>query len=361
MSMPKRNSGPIVGWFGGGKGRRSAGDASREAAEWQHIVDHEHTLAGWIWEINHSSSPGALDELARRPDYGLLIWQMIKDGWELRIRALQRLAGPLTVPDPRAQSAFSTRQILRAALQCLDNPSGYRVSYYMVASDTGLGDWRDQLQQDHRIPALFSWIWAVAGQARFFYDLEAPARYYWPVEGIPKNPRMATLQAAMCLADLVHGWGTYSSPGFPGRVILPPYSQYDRASDVPIHAFMRSFLALGNDCPPHWTCACNHVNWNIRHAAQAAAYRAQADMPNTDLLGPFAPTPYNAPGQQRRQSAPPQAPPAAPSHPSGPVTGSHRAVQRAQVTPLLPPLPEMPDEYWPDGDDDDTGEPHDEH
>lgn len=338
MALPHRNSSkPIIGRFTS----RPIVDQQRRD-EW-HDDPHEQStaLARWIEQLNHSTLPFSMERLAQRPDYGELIWQMRLDGWDQRKRALKRLGGVMTTPDPRAQSAWSSRQILAAVCRNLQDWQGRSMPIWAISNEhaNGLGALRNQLAELHHIPNLYAWIqtWPDGQIPYLGYDLLA-RRYLWQVEGQWRRIRIATLQAAMCLARLIHDWGYYLSPANPGDTIFAPRPHMDRASEVPVHTFMKALLALGDDCPQDFGCECNQVNWYIRAAAAAAAHRALGDQANTDMLPPHE-------EHHQQQHASQQEPPAA-----------HAPRRSAPSTPVFPQLPDGDDDWQDDGVPDETGE-----
>ena len=329
MAMPRRvNSGPIGGMGGifGGWGR---GDQHREASAappWpDHVLNSEQMLARALWQIDHNRSPLALSDLASRPAYGKLIWNMRVEGLNRRVSAIQRITGLPTAADPTDTTLdFKTRNILRAAWDNLNLPPPWTIA------NNGIAEFRDRLSQQVGM-TVFAWIMTMPDGAPpcLIYDLASEQRYWWEVNGRWRQPRMATLQAAMCLGALLLDWDTIRSPEYTGDPIVPPNpARFNRAITVPLHTFMLALLGLGEWCPPHFGCPCNDVKLQIHETVRAAAETMQHG-DNTDMLPPFPYEPPQSPPQTRAYT------PSRPINRSAPIVPPHHA-DHAQRTPILP-------------------------
>lgn len=328
--MPHRvNSGSLGGMFGG-RGGRDQRREERAAPPWpDHVLESEQMLARALWQIDHNRSPLALSQLASRPAYGKLIWNMRVEGLNRRVSAIQRITRTQTAADPLDTTLdFKTRDVLRAAWDGLNLPPPWTIT------DNGIAEFRDQLSQSVGM-TVFAWIMTMPDGAPpcLIYDLaSSDKRYWWEVNGHWRQPRIATLQAAQCLGALLLDWDMIRSPEYSGDPIVPPNpARFNRGITVPLHTFMKALLGLGEWCPPSFGCPCNDVILQIHETVRAAAETMQHG-DNTDMLPPF---PYEPPQPQpQARQYTPSRPINQPTNRSAPIVPSHHAA-RTQHTPIL--------------------------
>ncbi|HEU5423636.1 MAG TPA: hypothetical protein VFU72_08860 [Nitrolancea sp.] len=336
--------------------RPSAIPPHRQRANDYQIISYPDQLARWLRQVNADMSGVQLGELARRPDYGELLWQARTDGEAIRRKAataLYRKYGYAVTPDPRRPIPFSPASLFYEAFAKVGIQ---RQNILPVTGSNGLKALQVDLSESLK-HSVFGWIFTYPDRRPpdVMVDLNAPVFVMMASPdsdgpyGDDELPRKVELpvwliHASLCLWVLLQNWGQHTGPVTPGgQVIVPPFTHIE-PNAVPIaHMFVKALYGLGTFCTPDFGCPCNRVIHLLRTPPPR----------HPEMTGTQPPWPYGRrPQQPQHTSHPPQrpgtvntAPPPAPDaryqRPPGHPAAPSRPLQpgeRLYPTPPTPPL-----------------------